>query len=93
MILYVTDQGAGVYRRGERLQVRRRKEVLAEVHLHDLKQVVLMGQIALSSAVMSTLLEQGVDTVFLSINGRYRGRLVGPARAQCVVAAKAVQAL
>lgn len=80
MILYVTDQGAGVYRRGERLQVRRREEVLAQVHLHDLEQVVLMGQIALSAPAMSTLLERGIDTVFLSTNGRYRGRLVGPAR-------------
>ncbi len=85
MILYVTDQGAGVYRRGERLQVRRRKQVLAEVHVHDLEQVVLMGQIALSAPAMSTLLEEGVDTVFLSINGRYRGRLVGPARRNIVL--------
>ncbi len=88
MILYVTDQGAGVYRRGERLQVRRRKQVLVEVHLHDLEQVVLMGQIALSAPAMSTLLEQGVDTVFLSINGRYRGRLVGPARRNVVLRQK-----
>ena len=88
MILYVTDQGTGVYRRGERLQVRRRKQVIAEVHLHDLEQVVLMGQIALSSPAMSTLLEQGVDTVFLSTNGRYRGRLVGPARRNVVLRQK-----
>ncbi len=80
MILYVTDQGAGVYCRGERLQVRRRKEVLAEVHLYDLEQVVLMGRIALSAAAMGTLLERGVDTVLLSVHGRYRGRLVGPER-------------
>ena len=88
MILYVTDQGTGVYRRGERLQVRRRKQVIAEVHLHDLEQVVLMGQISLSSPAMSTLLEKGVDTVFLSINGRYRGRLVGPARRNVVLRQK-----
>ena len=74
------DQGAGVYCRGERLQVRRRKEVLAEVHLYDLEQVVLMGRIALSAAAMGTLLERGVDTVLLSVHGRYRGRLVGPER-------------
>ncbi len=80
MILYVTDQGAGVYRRGERLQVRRRGDVLAEVHLHDLKQVVLMGPIALSAPAMAALLERGVDTVLLSAHGRYRGRLVGPER-------------
>ena len=80
MILYVTEPGAGVYCRGERLQVKRRKEVLAEVHLYELEQVVLMGQIALSTPAMSTLLERGVDTVLLSAHGRYRGRLVGPTK-------------
>ena len=88
MILYVTEPGAGVYCRGERLQVKRRKEVLAEVHLYELEQVILMGQIALSAPAMNTLLERGVDTVLLSTHGRYRGRLVGPARLNVVLRQK-----
>ena len=78
MILYITEQGAGLYQRGERLQVRKGKEVLAHVHQFDLEQVVLMGSISLSSRVMGSLLGRGIDTVLLSSRGQYRGRLVGP---------------
>ena len=48
--------------------------------MYELEQVVLMGQIALSAPAMFTLLQRGVDTVLLTAQGRYRGRLVGPAR-------------
>ncbi len=88
MILYVTDQGAGLYRRGERLQVRRRKEVLADVPLYEVEQVVFMGPIALSTPAMGALLERGVDTVLLSTHGQYRGRLVGPARGNVLLRQK-----
>ena len=80
MILYVTQSGAGLYRRGDQLQVRRGKELLARVHLFDLEQVVLMGKISLSADAVAVLLERGVDTVMLGGGGQYRGRLVGPER-------------
>jgi CRISP-associated protein Cas1 len=46
------------------------------VHAFKVGQVVLMGAIRMTPAVMSFLLEQGIDTVFLSMHGKYRGRLI-----------------
>lgn len=80
MILYVAQSGAGLYRRGDQLQVRRGKELLARVHLFDLEQVVLMGKVSLSADAVAVLLERGVDTVLLGSGGQFRGRLVGPER-------------
>ena len=47
------------------------------VRPHDLEQVVILGNVGLSAGARSLLLRQGVDCVFLTGNGRYRGRLHG----------------
>jgi CRISPR-associated protein Cas1 len=85
VILYVTHQGAGLHLRGENLLVRQAREVLARVHLFELEQVVLLGNVSLSTPVMAAFLKRGVDAVLLSSTGQYRGRLVGPNRGNVVL--------
>lgn len=75
-ILYVTDQGATVTKDGKRLVVRKLGKVVRWVHTFSLDQVVLMGNVTLSPPAMAFLLTEGIDTVFLSFHGKYRGRLV-----------------
>lgn len=75
-ILYVTDQGATVRRKGKRLVVEKMRETIQWVHAFKVRQVVLMGRVHLTPSAISFLLEEGIDTVFLSIHGRYRGRLI-----------------
>lgn len=73
--VYVTEPGAVVRRSGPVLQVWVGKKQRAELLVYDLDQLVLMGNIMLTPAVLDFLIEQRVDTVFLSLHGRYRGRL------------------
>jgi len=75
-ILYVTDQGAAVTRKGNRLVVEKMRETIQWVHAFKVRQVVLMGRIHVTPSAIGFLLEEGIDTVFLSIHGRYRGRLI-----------------
>lgn len=75
-ILYVTEQGAALTKRGSRLVVEKAGRPIRWVHAFKVDQVVLMGSVAVSPGAMAFLLEQGIDTVFLSIYGRYRGRLI-----------------
>jgi CRISPR-associated protein Cas1 len=75
-ILYVTDQGAALYKEGNRLLIKKQRQVIQWVHAFDLDQVVLMGNISLSPGAVAYLLQEGIDTVFLSYYGKYRGRLV-----------------
>jgi len=42
-----------------------------------LGQLVLIGNIVMTPAAQDLLLERAIDTVFLSTNGRFRGRLQG----------------
>lgn len=74
--VYLTEQGATLRRDGAVLQVwtgrRRRTELL----VHDLDQLVLMGNIMVTPGVLDFLIGERVDTVFMSYHGRFRGRLM-----------------
>jgi len=74
-ILYITDQGASLTKSGNRLIVTKGKDVLHQAHAFNIDQIVLMGNISITPSAIAFLLEKGIDTVFMTIYGRYRGRL------------------
>lgn len=75
-ILYVTEQGAVLTKQGNRLVVEKMRKPVQWVHVFKVDQVVLMGNVSITSGATAFLLAQGIDTVFLSIYGKYRGRLI-----------------
>jgi CRISPR-associated protein Cas1 len=74
--VYVKEQGAVVRRDGERLRVTLQQEELTSIPLVHLDQLALMGNVQLTTPAATRLLERGVDVVFLSKYGKFRGRLV-----------------
>jgi CRISPR-associated protein Cas1 len=74
---YVMQRGASVRREGALLNVYVGNKREAQISTHDLGQLVLMGNVLLTPAALDLLLERGVDTVFLTVYGRYRARIVG----------------
>ena len=75
--IYIKEQGSQLRRRGERLVVSRRGEIMDEFPLSNIDQIVLLGNIQITTQVTATLLEREIDVVFLSSYGKYRGRLEG----------------
>jgi CRISP-associated protein Cas1 len=75
--VYVVQQGARLRVDNRRLSVEREEEVLLQVPLGQVSQVVLFGNISLTTPAMVALLAQASEVVFLSEHGEYRGRLVG----------------
>ncbi|HTE18890.1 MAG TPA: CRISPR-associated endonuclease Cas1 [Armatimonadota bacterium] len=73
--LYVRENGALVRRSRSRLIIARGETVLHTARLREVERVVLAGNVELTASAASALLEQGIETVFLSPGGRYRGRL------------------
>ena len=74
--IYVKEQGAVVRRDGERLRVTLKREELTSIPLLHLDQLALMGNVQLTTPAATRLLERGVDVVYLSKYGKFRGRLV-----------------
>lgn len=74
--MYVTEQGSSLVKQGDRLLVVKKGKTLHWTHAFKVQQIALMGNISLSPQTVAFLLKEGIDTVFLSYYGKYRGRLV-----------------
>ena len=75
-ILYVTEQGSSLVKQGDRILVVKKGATLHWTHAFKVQQIALMGNVSLSPQMIAFLLREGIDTVFLSYYGKYRGRLV-----------------
>ena len=76
--LYITEQGAQIRITGRRLVVSKGEAELAVVPLVKVSEVVLLGNIGLTTPAIKRLLREGIDVLFMQRDGRYCGRLVGP---------------
>lgn len=74
-VLYVDEQGCAIKKTGERILVAKENEILRDVPLIHLGQVVISGNVNLTTPAMQTLLHEGIPVVFLSAYGRYHGAL------------------
>jgi len=74
--LYLAEQGSVLRRVGERLVVTKDHQVLEDVPIIHVEQVVVMGNIQLTTPVVALLLQKDVDVVYLSSRGKFRGRLM-----------------
>lgn len=75
MIVYVKHQGAVISRKGNTLQVKKDDTLSQTIFVHRLQTLVLMGGVSLTIPAINLLCREKIDTVFLTINGRYKGRL------------------
>jgi CRISPR-associated protein Cas1 len=75
----VIEQGAKLHQEGRRLLVKKEEEELASAPLAQVSEVVLLGNVGLTTPVIKLLLGENIDVVFLTEDGHYCGRLTGPA--------------
>ena len=76
--LYVTTQGAYLHHEGKSVLVSVDGEVKLRVPVHTLQGIVCFGRVSLSPSLMGLCAEHQVSTSFLSHNGRFLARVVGP---------------
>lgn len=75
-ILYIQTPGATVRLRNELLEVYGPDDLLLDkLRLREVEGLVIMSGVHLTTPVLATLLDRGIDTAFLTGSGRYRGRL------------------
>lgn len=81
-ILHVREQGAVVRRDAEQIKVttpqtkEKRSQVLASTPVREVEQVILYGNVQVTTQAVALLLEHEIDVVFLSMYGKFRGRLL-----------------
>ena len=75
-VVYVREQGAVVRKNGSGLRVTEGEQETFRIPLADLDQLVVMGNAQVTTQAAVMLLRNGVDVVFMSRYGKYRGRLL-----------------
>jgi CRISPR-associated protein Cas1 len=75
--IYVIHQGAKLRINNRRLQIERDGETLSSLPLAHISEVILFGNIGLTTPAIDTLLSKNIEVIFLTQSGRFRGRLVG----------------
>lgn len=78
--IYVVQQGSKVRIRNRRLTVNLEHEgaspqTLTSIPINQVSQVVLFGNIGITTPAMGWLMSKGVEVIFLTRGGKYRGRL------------------
>lgn len=74
-VLYLVEQGSTLRKDGDTLEVVKDKTTILTVPAAKVEQVVIFGNINITTPVIHYLLLQGIDCAFCSSTGRYHGRL------------------
>lgn len=74
-VLHITHQGAEIRLTGQTLTVFHEGRRLLQARLPLLRTIVLHGAVHVSPAAWARILAEGIDCVYLTQRGRFRGRL------------------
>ena len=81
--IYITEQGAKIRIQNNRIHIERpsgdRSETLYQAPIGTVSQVVLSGNVGLTTPAIAAFLERQIDVVFLDSHGNFRGRLLSGA--------------
>lgn len=77
MPLYVQEQGAYVGKKGNSLVIRKKGEQLATARLKDVSQLVLCGNVQVSTQTLHLLCEAAVPVIYLSTGHWFYGVTAG----------------
>jgi CRISPR-associated protein Cas1 len=73
--IYLIEQGTTVYKDYQRLIIHVAEKPKLEVPLREVEQILVFGNIQLSTPVINTCLESKIPVMFLSQSGQYHGHL------------------
>lgn len=72
-VLYVKEQGASIRKRSESIVVSKGTDTLLQMPVANLENIAVIGNVQMTSQVLYTLMEQGVDVDYFTRSGKYLG--------------------
>ncbi len=76
-VVYVTNQRAVITKKGKHLVLNVKDQEPCSILTFKLDQMVLVGNVEITTPAIRHLLYSGVELVFLSYDGKFIGRVVG----------------
>ena len=78
MVVYIKTQGARIIKEGRHLLVKKGDATYNTLFTYKLRQIVIFGNVEITHRALAQLMRFEIDTVFLTQNGRYLGRIASP---------------
>lgn len=78
MVIYIRTQGAKIVKEGRHLLVKKGDSIYHTLFTYKLRQMVIFGNVEITHRAFVQLMRNNIDTVFLSYDGRYLGRIAPP---------------
>lgn len=78
MVVYIKTQGARIVKEGRHLLVKKGDATYHTLFTYKLSQIVIFGNVEITHRALAQLMRHEIDTVFLTRNGRYLGRIASP---------------
>jgi len=75
MVVYVKTQGARIVKEGRHLLVKKGTDTYNTLFTYKLRQIILFGNVEITHRALAQIMRHEIDTVFLTLNGRYLGRI------------------
>ncbi len=76
-VLFITEQGSRITRSGYSLVLKKEGQRIFLYPLEQISQLVVLGRVEVTTGMMGYLMGRGIDTVFLTADGRFKGRISG----------------
>lgn len=83
--IYITKQGSSVYKRSGQIIIQKGKQILQNVPETQIKKLILLGNINLSTPLIFFCLEKNIEVIYLTQGGKFKGRLVGNGRKNSLI--------
>jgi len=74
-VLYLLEQGSTLHKNGEIFMIEKEGQLLQKIHAIEIDQIIIFGNISLTTPAINYILEKGIDCVFCNSYGKYHGRL------------------
>jgi len=74
--VYIVSENGKLQKKGETLQLAHRDGTLTTIFPFKTEQLVILGSVEITGGAMRSLLRHGINTLFLSTNGKFQGKLV-----------------
>jgi CRISP-associated protein Cas1 len=77
-VIYITEQGAEITKRGDRIRIFKQDELLLDMPCHQIDAVLVFGNVQITTQALAELLDHDIELALLSSRGRLRGQLTSP---------------
>lgn len=73
--IYLVSDFGKLVKKGDVLELRRESDLLKKIFPFKTDQLIILGEIEITSPALKLLMRHNIDTVFLGTNGRFNGKI------------------